>query len=382
MNDVRIAILDNHNNTIGFMDSSVPGALHYYDDELHTYLAGSNYTFGFKVYANHDDAELIRTGGHIAFRRTTAEDVEKSYYLNIVSVENDGIEVVVECYGLVFELINEDVGAYSASSAMSFEQYIRAFGFDDTVIKIGINEVSNKRITAQWSGNDTVLARLFSLAETFDAEIEFITELNDNYGLEGLTINIYCAHDDRYQGMGTDRSSEILRFGDELTVIKHKEDVTELYTAIRPKGAEDLTLVGMGERVVRDSDGEVLYWHPSGSDVIFAPQAKELFPAIATSTSVGWIAHNWSYETDNIEVLYGQALAQLKKDSVPHVSYTVEGFIDAEIGDTFTLADERRDLYVEARIVEQVVSLTDPESNKTTFDNFTSLRSMIEVKGD
>lgn len=301
------------------------------------------------------------------------------YYLNIVSVENDGVEVMVECYGLLFELITEDIQAYRAESAMSFVQYIRAFGFDDTIIHIGINEVSDKRITHEWSGTDTVLSRLYSLATVFDAEIEFVTELNDDYNLKRLTMNIYRAHDDKYQGLGTDRSAEVLRFGDELTLIRSKEDISELYTVIRPKGSDELTLTSLPERKIYDDDGELLYWHPAGSNVIFAPQAKERYPATALSTADGWIAHNWDYQTDNVEVLYGQALAQLKKNSVPQVSYTVEGFIDAEIGDTFTLADERRKpaLYVEARIVEQVICFTDPSRNKTTFDNFTTLQSQV-----
>lgn len=379
MENVRIAVLDQHDNLIGFMDNSADDAMHYYDEELHPYLTGSAYTFDFKTYADYEDIDILTGGNHLSFVRTNADGNKKEYYLNIVSVENDGTEVVVECYGLLFELITEDIQAYRAESAMSFVQYVQAFGFDNTIIHIGINEVSDKRITHEWSGTDTVLSRLYSLATVFDAEIEFVTELNDDYSLKRLTMNIYRAHDDKYQGMGTDRSAEVLRFGDELTLIRSKEDVSELYTVIRPKGSDELTLAGLPERKVYDDDGELLYWHPAGENVIFAPQAKERYPATALSTADGWIAHNWDYQTDNVEVLYGQALAQLKKNSVPQVSYTVEGFIDAEIGDTFTLADERRKpaLYVEARIVEQVICFTDPSWNKTTFDNFTTLQSQV-----
>ena len=188
-------------------------------------------------------------------------------------------------------------------------------------------------------------------------------------------MNVYHAHDDQYQGVGTDRSYEVLRFGSELSLIRKKEDITELFTAIRPTGANDLTLVGLGEKKVFDEDGELLYWHPAGSNVIFAPQSKELFPSSALSTADGWIAHNWSCEAEDVNALYDQALAELKRKSVPQVSYTVEGFIDAEIGDTFTIEDEKRSLYVEARIVEQIICMTDISKSRTTLDNFTALRN-------
>lgn len=214
MENVRIAVLDQHDKVIGFLDNSADDAMHYYDEELHPYLTGSTYTFDFKTYADYEDVDILATGNHLSFVRSNADGKEKGYYLNIVSVENDGIEVAVECYGLLFELITEDIQAYRAESAMSFVQYVQAFGFDNTIINIGINEVSDKRITHEWSGSDTVLSRLYSLATVFDAEIEFVTELNDDYSLKQLTMNIYHAHDDKYQGMGTDRSAEILRFGE------------------------------------------------------------------------------------------------------------------------------------------------------------------------
>lgn len=375
---MRIAVLDRRDNVIGFIDNSIKDALHYYDDELHTYLTGSAYTFNFKTYAGHEDADILTVGNHISFIRLSAEQKEKEYYLNIVSVENDGIEVVVECYGLLFELINEDIQAYQAPSAMSFVQYVQAFGFDSTVINIGLNEVTDKRITYSWSDSDTVLSRLYSLASVFGAEIEFITELDEHYGLSGLTLNVYRAHDDTYQGVGSDRTAEVLRFGNELSVIKHKEDITELYTAIRAYGSNNLTLASLPERKINDSNGNLLYWHPTNDIVIFAQQSKDRYPATALSTADGWLAHNYSYETDNVEVLYGQALAELRKHSVPQVSYTVEGFIDAEIGDTFTIEDNRRALYVEARIIEQIICTTDISKSRTTLDNFTTLENLAD----
>ena len=37
MENVRIAILDTYGKVLAFLDNTAPKALHYFDDELHTY---------------------------------------------------------------------------------------------------------------------------------------------------------------------------------------------------------------------------------------------------------------------------------------------------------------------------------------------------------
>ncbi len=65
-------------------------------------------------------------------------------------------------------------GEYKAGKAMSFEEYLAVFDAERT-LKLGLNEVSDKRITNEWTGTTSVLKRLFSLANVFSAEIEFET---------------------------------------------------------------------------------------------------------------------------------------------------------------------------------------------------------------
>lgn len=61
------------------------------------------------------------------------------------------------------------------------------------------------------------------------------------------------------------------------------------------------------------------------------------------------------------------------------MSYEVKGYVERNIGDTVTIADEEfhPELYLKARITEQVISFTDSEKNVTTYDNFTELSSQI-----
>lgn len=373
MEQIRIAVLTPYDKVLAFLDNTVPSAMHYFDETLHTYLKGSSYTFEFTTLTAHDDAAFLVEGNKLSFTRKN-----KGYYLTIMNVEKGGDTTNVTAYGLCLELTNEYVDAYKATRAMSFAEYVNAYGFEQSFV-IGKNEVSDKRITHEWTGSDTVLARLYSIANVFDAELEFVTQLNDDYSLKNFVLNIYRAHSDSVQGMGSDKRSTILRYPNDVYGITKTSDITELYTAIRPTGTNGLQLNSISGRVVKDSNGNVLY-KVNGNNLL-APQARDRFPStlITNHSNDMYAVQIWSYETENVETLYGQALAQLKKNCVPKVTYDVDAYIDADIGDTFTIEDAEYSptLYLEARITEQEICFTDSEKCKTIFDNFEEKQSQI-----
>lgn len=373
MEQIRIAVLTPYDKVLAFLDNTVPSAMHYFDEILHTYLKGSAYTFEFTTLTAHDDAVFLVEGNKLSFTRKN-----KGYYLTIMNVEKGGDTTNVTAYGLCLELTNEYVDAYKAPRAMSFAEYVNAYGFEQSFV-IGKNEVSDKRITHEWTGSDTVLARLYSIANVFDAELEFVTQLNDDYSLKNVVLNIYRAHSDSVQGMGSDKRSTILRYPNDVYGITKTSDITELYTAIRPTGTNGLQLNSISGRVVKDSNGNVLY-KVNGNNLL-APQARDRFPStlLTNHSNDMYAVQIWSYETENVETLYGQALAQLKKNCVPKVTYDVDAYIDADIGDTFTIEDAEYNptLYLEARITEQEICFTDSEKCKTIFDNFEEKQSQI-----
>lgn len=373
MEYIRIAILNPYNKVLAFLDNAVPNAMHYFDEILHTYLKGSSYTFEFTTMTAHDDAVFLVEGNKLSFIRKN-----KGYYLTIMSVEKGGDTTTVTAYGLCLELTNEYVDEYKATRAMSFVEYINAHGFEQSFV-IGKNEVSNKKITHEWTGTDTVLARLYSIANVFDAELEFVTQLNDDYSLKNVVLNIYREHSDSVQGIGNDKRSTTLSYPNDIYGITKTSDITDLYTAIRPTGTNGLQLNSISGRTVKDSNGNVLY-KVNGNNIL-APQARDRFPStlITNHSNDMYAAQIWSYETENVETLYGQALAQLKKNCVPKVTYDVDAYIDADIGDTFTIEDAEYNptLYLEARITEQEICFTDTEKCKTIFDNFEEKQSQI-----
>lgn len=370
MNEIRIAVLNPHDRVLAFLDNTHRNSMHYWNDELHEYLQGTANTYAFTVSSKHEDAAYIVEGNKVAFVYNG-----KDYYLNIVHVEKDEFTVTATAWSLSFELINENVGAYKSESAMSFEEYVTAFDPERTV-RIGINEVSDKRISNEWTGEATVLSRLFSVANVFDAEIEFQTVLNDDYSLKEIVMNVYREHSDNNTGVGEFRGDIKLRYGKNVTGIRKESSIENLYTGIRPTGKDGLTIQGI-EKEELDENG-VVEFYTQGPD-IRAPQARDRFPSNLINKEDGYIFMPKSYDTDNKDKLYSMALSDLRTASEPVVTYDVTGYFDTAIGDTVEIEDEEYvpTLYLSARVSEQVRSFTNPQANKTVFTNFKELQSEI-----
>lgn len=370
MNEIRIAVLNPHDRVLAFLDNTHRNSMHYWNDELHEYLQGTANTYAFTVSSKHEDAAYIVEGNKVAFVYNG-----KDYYLNIVHVEKDEFTVTATAWSLSFELINENVGAYKSESAMSFEEYVTAFDPERTV-RIGINEVSDKRISNEWTGEATVLSRLFSVANVFDAEIEFQTVLNDDYSLKEIVMNVYREHSDNNTGVGEFRGDIKLRYGKNVTGIRKESSIENLYTGIRPTGKDGLTIQGI-EKEELDENG-VVEFYTQGPD-IRAPQARDRFPSNLINKEDGYIFMPKSYDTDNKDKLYSMALSDLRTASEPVVTYDVTGYFDTAIGDTVEIEDEEYvpTLYLSARVSEQVRSFTNPQANKTVFTNFKELQPEI-----
>lgn len=370
MDSIRIAILSANNTPVAFMDNAHKKAMHYWDDELHEYLQGAANTYTFTVNAKHPDAEHVTVGNKVAFTHKG-----KSYYLNIVNTDQTEQTITATAWSLSFELINEDAGEYKAGKAMSFEEYLAVFDAERT-LKLGLNEVSDKRITNEWTGTTTVLKRLFSLANVFSAEIEFETVLNSDYSLKEIVLNVYREHSDTDSGIGEYRGDVILRYGKGITGIRKTTDAEKLYTCIQPTGKDGLTINGLDKKEY-DENGNIEYF--TDGAIIRAPQARDRFPSNIVNKEDAYILMRKEYDTDNKDKLYSMALSDLKTASEPVVTYEVDGYFDTNIGDTVRIQDQEWTpvLYLQARVSEQVRSLTNPNTAKTVFTNYKELMSEI-----
>lgn len=370
MDNIRIAILSTNNTPVAYMDNGHKKSMHYWNDELHEYLQGTANAYTFTVNAKHPDAQHVKAGNKVAFTYKG-----KSYYLNIVNTDQTEQTITATAWSLSFELINEDAGEYKAGKAMSFEEYLAVFDAERT-LKLGLNEVSDKRITNEWTGTTSVLKRLFSLANVFSAEIEFETVLNRDYSLKEIVLNVYRKHSDTDSGVGEYRNDIVLRYGKGITGIRKTTDAEKLYTCIQPTGKDGLTINGLDKKEY-DENGNIEYF--TDGAIIRAPQARDRFPSNIVNKADAYILMRKEYDTDSKDKLYSMALSDLKTASEPVVTYEVDGYFDTNIGDTVRMQDQEWTpvLYLQARISEQIRSLTNPKTAKTVFTNYKELTSEI-----
>lgn len=370
MKHVRIAILNTNNMPVAFMDNKHKKSMHYWNDELHEYLQGTANTYSFTVNAKHGDSEHVTIGNKVAFIYKG-----KSYYLNIINTDQTEETITATAWSLSFELINEDAGKYKAEKAMSFAEYLAVFDAEKT-LKLGVNEVSDKRITNEWTGTTSVLKRLFSLANVFSAEIEFKTVLNRDYSLKEIILNVYREHSNADSGIGEYRNDIVLRYGKGITGIRKTTDAESLYTCIQPTGKDGLTINGLNKKEY-DENGNIEYF--TDGTIIRAPQARDRFPSNIVNKADAYILMRKEYDTGSREKLYSMALSDLKVASEPIVTYEVDGYFDTAIGDTVRIQDQEWApiLYLQARVSEQMRSLTNPKVAKTVFSNYKELTSEI-----
>ena len=363
-NNVRIAIRDStDSHNVAFFDNKA--GIKYKSANLQRFLAGSASILTLKYNSKYIDS--IRSGCKLAFRYKN-----RDYWLNVMSFEKKCFEVELTAYSLGLELNNETRGEHKPANAMSIAEYV-AYYDPEHALTIGVNEVSDKRIKLEWTGTDTILARLFSVANSFDAELDFNVELNDDYSLKRQVLNIY-----RKGNLGTNKLSQPVRVGKELKVINYSDNIKELKTAVRATGKDGLTIDGLNKKIY-DDNKELLYY--SSGMTVYAPQSRDRFPSVGKGSNDNWIVEDLGetqYETK--EALWGYLYSEIQKKSLPEITYEVEGAIGAGIGDTQILIDDKHfepALYVQARVSELEDDILTGKVTKSTFINFERKYSQI-----
>lgn len=258
---MRIALMDSHDNVLLFLDNDVPEAMHYSNATLSTYLSGNAYTMAFTVATAEAGSEKLKEGCKISFRMYrkdaggTGSDY-KDYYLTIVRVERDEESVIIEAWGLTLELTNEEVGSADVPKDMTIDGYLATLGFEKDVLEVDTSRVKNEVRRIKFESRDTILRRIYDLAAAYDAEAGFDIRLKPSYQLDKIRLTFYKAGEK--QGLGQDRTAEVIRYGSDVTSIKKTADISELFTGIRPRGktstvttTEDKTTYTYSNGVVR-----------------------------------------------------------------------------------------------------------------------------------
>lgn len=386
-----LTIHDANLQKIGFIDNEKQETLNFYDDTWTRNLETASSTFEFTVSkkellgdtANQPLYNQLNERSFISFKHNG-----QTYLFNIMKVEENERWVRCYCENLNLELINEYTNAYKAEKAMSFAEYLNAFDIPQfAMVTLGVNEVSDQKKTLEWEGQDTKLARLLSLANKFNAEVEFVTRLNDDSSIKQLVLNVYHQADDSHTGVGRIRSDIRLTFEKNIKSMTRKVDKTEIYTMIVPYGkAKEQPENGPEARVYigglpsweEKNDKGIVIFKQEGN-CLYAPHAANLYPSTfgASTQDNKWIRKDLEVDSDDPKVIRAAGIANLRKNAYPAITYEVDGFVDVEIGDTITIHDKGfvPSLDVRARAIEQKISFSNPANNTTTFGNFKELEN-------
>lgn len=386
-----LTIHDANLQKIGFIDNEKQETLNFYDDTWTRNLETASSTFEFTVSkkellgdtANQPLYNQLNERSFISFKHNG-----QTYLFNIMKVEENERWVRCYCENLNLELINEYTNAYKAEKAMSFAEYLNAFDIPQfAMVTLGVNEVSDQKKTLEWEGQDTKLARLLSLANKFNAEVEFVTRLNDDSSIKQLVLNVYHQADDSHTGVGRIRSDIRLTFEKNIKSMTRKVDKTEIYTMIvpygkakeQPENAPEVRVYIDGLPAWEEKNDKGIVIFKQEGNCLYAPHAANLYPSTfgASTQDNKWIRKDLEVDSDDPKVIRAAGIANLRKNAYPAITYEVDGFVDVEIGDTITIHDKGfvPSLDVRARAIEQKISFSNPANNTTTFGNFKELEN-------
>lgn len=384
-----LTIHDNNLQKVAFIDNNKQGTLNFYNDKWTRYLSKASSLFEFTVFKQTIQTDIVpyQTANALNDRSFVSFVYKgRTYLFNVMTIEETEHTITCTCKDLNLELTNEYTNPFKSDKARTFKEYCDVMGLlEFATLRIGVNEISDQKRTLGWEGQDTKLNRILSLANKFDAEVDFEVKLNANGTIKDFILNVYREHDDKHQGVGKVRSDIILKKGKNIRSIKRKIDKTDLIVnAIRPtaqgENGQEITIAGLGPWEVKNENGVVEFFQQG--DMLYAPISMQKYPSTWTGSTGNrdkYTRKDITVDTKSKETLRTQAYKELMRSAYPSVTYEIDGYVDLEIGDTAKVynGDFYPALLLEVRVSEQTISFTKPSTNKTVFDNVRALKSKL-----
>ncbi|EHJ56477.1 hypothetical protein HMPREF9318_00100 [Streptococcus urinalis FB127-CNA-2] len=400
---MQIAIHNSNGVKVASMNNDIYDMLHYSNDIWHRYLSSGGSTFDFTVskVTNgmlHPDVKYLNDSCYFSFVYQG-----KTFKFYVMTMTEDSLTMTFNCNSLNLELNNEFAQPYTATEAMTIEEYCQKMDLLSFAnAYIGLNEISDRKRTLTFdSTEETKLARLLSLVSQFDAEIEFDLKTFSDGRTEKHIYNFYHAHDDSHNGVGRTRNDILLRFPENLNSIQVVSDRTQQYTMGVFKGtrtvkkgdgdsateeSENFDLTNL-ERSDKNNDGIEEFYTRKGNPAIYAPLAAKRYPTAEGSSDL-WTKREFVTEYSTEEDLASYGFRQMKQFSYPQYTYTaivnalaINSYSDLSLGDVIRLQDIRYftdGLVLNARILEQIKSFSNPQSDSIIFSNYLRLSNGID----
>lgn len=301
-------------------------------------------TYDFKTFPDHEDSKYITEGNYIAFK----DKYGKDRLYTIMSIEGDE-KWDVHCEDIGLDLINEVAEAWNVSAEPVETTMNRCL--HDTGWSIGVNEIADrKRATKYESRTDSHLARIGMIMNAFDAECEFVIEMN-GAKVTKQVVNIY-------KSLGEDKVQQVFIDDIDLIALSRSGSIEDLCTCMICYGKEENGVRTTIESIEYD-DGR--YYSPKGHIHIYDREAHQkwsryrAYDYTGQGEFDGYVNGAFEYETDSPQELFNRGLSELKQRNDKKVSYEAELYdLQADIGDTIRIADNRyqEKLYLSARVQE------------------------------
>ena len=382
---MQIVVHDNKMRKVALINNNYPDMLSFHSDSWHRYLLQATSTFDFtipKLYNGrlHEDLGFINDKAYFSFKFQG-----KHHLFYVANITEDDFNITLNCNNTNLELVNEQANPFTSNSAQTIEWYLqRTELLLFANLEIGVNEIADGKRTLTFESQESKLSRLQSLMSRFDAEFEFVTELNNNGTLKRIVLNIYHEADSEHHGIGKVRGDVVLRYGNDVKGVQVTTDKTQLFNTGVFTGADGLSLKDV-ERSDKDANGNEEFYTRKGSPFVYAPLSMERYPASMKSGD-NWTRKDFQTEYTNVNDLAAYAFRTIKQYAYPIVTYTasiqsnfLNDYQDLVLGDTVKIYDKNfvGGLILQARVTEQVISFSNPNNNTLTFSNYVKLDSKI-----
>ncbi|MCY7190058.1 hypothetical protein MK539_08385 [Streptococcus gallolyticus subsp. gallolyticus] len=369
------------------INNAIPRMLSFYNSTWHRYLPQATNTFDFtipKLYSGklHEDLSFINDRAYFSFRNQG-----KNYVFYVANMVEDDFSIQLTCNDTNLELNNEQANAFSSDSAQTLAWYLEHMDLlAFTSLKIGINEISDRKRTLTFDSQETKLARLQSLMSQFDAEYEFVTELNNNGTLKQITLNIYQSPDSTHHGVGKVRSDVLLYYGNDVKGVQVTTDKTQLFNMAVFTGQDGLSMKDV-ERSDKNEDGKEEFYTRKGNEAVYAPLSAEMYPSTLRDGD-NWTRKDFQTEYTDVNDLTAYAFRTMKQYAYPIITYTASvqssflgNYSDLALGDTVKIYDGNfvGGLALEARVTEQIISFDNPNNNSLVFSNYVKLKNTVSA---
>ncbi|MFT8860857.1 phage tail spike protein [Schleiferilactobacillus harbinensis] len=331
----------------------------YYDSSLVWSLSTNFAVLTFTLPANDPTSGLMVNNNYITF---VYQNKTWRFQIVTMSIGDDG-SFTITANALALQLTNGQLNPANAPDDAQQMSYYVSQALANTGWTIGRDEIGNSLVKKiSFSDTTTPIARMYSIADLFNAELDFRLELDDHYHV----LNKYV---DLVNSLGTERHDVMLGWGENVTSIDRTIDTSSLATALIATGAGGINLTSMD---YTSADGR--YKSPAGVSYMMDTVANQHL-----NNGAGYIISAYQDDTaTSQQQLATDTIAQLQSVSTPQVTFDTKlAYLpeDIMIGDTLYLIsnDPANVVRDTTRVVELDLCLDNPSKTSAKFGDYKTI---------